>query len=188
MRQAETVGVAEKGNKQEETMKTRVPFWVRRIEGGQGDAAADNQCGRQLRASTNAGRGKRHGALESAGTQMGTRRGLLPWQMCLRQISRGGFAFLRKHHCATTGMSNLPDRGLWADLGPQLAASLGVLVRICLVFHPRQICLRQIRRGRISPGKLGPKIRQIRRGEADRTLPKSGQADCTWLLSVDFGG
>ena len=26
---------------------------------------------------------------------------------------------------------------------------------ICLSFHPRQICLRQIRRGCVSPGKMG---------------------------------
>lgn len=41
-----------------------------------------------------------------------------------------------------------------------------------------QMCLRQIRRGRISPGKLGPKARQILRGEADRT----------WACGVDSGG
>ena len=32
-----------------------------------------------------------------------------------------------------------------------------------------QMCLRQILRGRVSPGKSGPKARQILRGKADRT-------------------
>ncbi|WJY75667.1 hypothetical protein CCANI_09195 [Corynebacterium canis] len=64
--------------------------------------------------------------------------------------------------------------------GLHLATSPGVVWRICLHFHPRQICLRQIHRGRISPGKLGPKTRQIPRGQADVTRQDSNQADCSW--------
>ena len=41
-----------------------------------------------------------------------------------------------------------------------------------------QMCLRQILRGRVSPGKSGPKARQILRGEADRT----------WALGAESGG
>ncbi|GAA4797865.1 hypothetical protein GCM10025785_20300 [Corynebacterium canis] len=59
--------------------------------------------------------------------------------------------FLQKHHRATTGVSNLPDRGLWADSGSQLATPLGVVVSICLLRVPWQICLRQIRRGLCFP-------------------------------------
>ena len=65
----------------------------------------------------------------------------------------------------------------------------GILLRqICLLLHPRQICLRQIRHGCVSPGKLGRKIRQILRGQADVTGPDSCQADCMWLWGVGFGG